>query len=81
MGLIRETLVHEYDTNKEDNGYLLSQIAQAYDDGDGSDVGAVLNVPDQIKSLTGDALLRAAQMYLDTGKYVKVTLMPAAGGR
>ena len=81
MGLIRETLVHEYETNSEDNGYLLRQIAQAYDDGDGSDVAAVLNVPDQIKGLTGDALLRAAQMYLDTGKYVKVTLMPAAGGR
>ena len=44
-----------------------------------SDLGAVMNVPAQIRSLTGDDIQRAAQTYLDTSKYVKVTLMPAAG--
>ena len=41
-----------------------------------TDVAAVVNVPDQIAALTGDAIQQAAQTYLDTANYVKVTLMP-----
>ena len=32
--------------------------------------------PEQIAALTGDAIQRAAQTYLDPTRYVKVTLMP-----
>ena len=38
--------------------------------------GVVL--PDRIDTLTDDAIRQAAQRYLNTGNYVKVTLMPAA---
>ena len=35
-------------------------------------------MPDQIGALTGPAIQQAAQTYLNTSNYVKVTLMPAA---
>jgi predicted Zn-dependent peptidase len=33
-------------------------------------------MPQRIAALTGDAIQRAARTYLDTGRYVKVTLVP-----
>ena len=69
-------LRREYEANSQDNRYLLNQISQAYEDGDGSDLPAVLNVPDQIQALTGDAVQQAAQTYLDMTRYIKVVLMP-----
>ncbi len=76
MGRVRETLRREYEANSQDNRYLLNQISQAYEDGDGSDLPAVLNVPEQIQGLSGDAVQQAAQTYLDMTRYVKVVLMP-----
>jgi len=78
MARVRESLVREFEQDSQDNRYVLDLISQAYDDGDASDLPAVLNVPGQIRRLTGDAIQRAAQTYLDTSRYVKVTLMPAA---
>ena len=69
-------LLREFERNSQDNGYLLNQIARRYEDGDAANVAAVDNLPDQIAALTGDAIQQAAQTYLDTGNYVKVTLMP-----
>ena len=79
MARVRESLLRDYENDSQDNRYVLQQITDAYEDGDASDLGAVMNVPAQIRSLTGDDIQRAAQTYLDTSKYVKVTLMPAAG--
>jgi len=78
MARVRDTLVREYEQNSLDNRFLLQQIVQAYDDGDASDLAAVMNVPEQVRALTGDAIQRAARTYLDTLRYVRVTLMPAA---
>ena len=41
MALIREALLREFEQNSQDNGYLLSQIARRYEDGDAADVAAV----------------------------------------
>ena len=76
MALIRDGLLREFERNSQDNGYLLNQISRRYEDGDAADVAAVDNVPDRIAALTGDAIQQAAQTYLNTGNYVKVTLMP-----
>ena len=76
MALIRDALLREFERNSQDNGYLLNQIARRYEDGDAADVAAVDNLPEQIAALTGDAIQQAAQTYLNTGNYVKVTLMP-----
>jgi zinc protease len=75
---IRQALQREFDENRQDNGYLLNQIGRRYADGERSSVGAVDHLTDQIAALTNDAIQRAARTYLDTKRYVKVTLMPEA---
>ena len=50
--------------------------ARRYADGDAANVAAVENVPEQIAALTGAAVQQAAQTYLNTDRYVKVTLVP-----
>jgi zinc protease len=73
---IRTALRRDYDENSQDNGYLLNQIVRRYEDGNPESVGNVFNVPDQIAALSGAAIQQAAQTYLNTDNYVKVTLMP-----
>jgi predicted Zn-dependent peptidase len=73
---IREALKRDFETDSQDNGYLLDQIAQRYEDGEGA--GVALSLPDQIAALTGEAVQQAAKTYLNAENYVKVTLMPAA---
>ena len=77
VGLIREALQREFEANSQDNAYFLRQISGRYEDGDAANVAAVVNLPDRIAALTGSAIRQAAQTYLDTSRYVKVTLMPA----
>jgi zinc protease len=76
VALIREALLREFEANTQDNAYLLNQISRRYEDGEAADVAEAANMPDQIAALTGDAIHQAAQSYLNTGNYVKVTLMP-----
>ena len=78
VGRIRDALVREFEANSQDNGYFLNEISRRYEDGDAANVAAVGNLPDRIAALTGEAIQQAAQAYLNTGNYVKVTLMPAA---
>jgi zinc protease len=77
MGRIRQGLTREYELDSQENGYFLNQIARRYADGD---LTGVSSVPDQIAALTGPAIQQAAQTYLNTSNYVKVTLMPAKLG-
>jgi zinc protease len=73
---IREVLVREFERNSQDNGYFLNEIARRYEDGDGADVAAVVDLPKRIAELSGADIHNAAVTYLNTGNYVKVTLMP-----
>jgi Tfp pilus assembly protein PilV len=73
---LRENLLRESETNSQDNGYLLNQISRRYQDGDAGHVAAAVNPAAEIAALTGADLQQAAQTYLDTTSYVKVTLMP-----
>jgi zinc protease len=76
MALVRDSLVRDFERNSQDNGYLLNEILRRYEDGDGADVAALDHVPERIAALTADAIQLAAQTYLNTGNYVRVTLMP-----
>jgi len=78
MARLRDGLVRDYETNSQENGYVLDQIARRYEDGDSANVGDIDNVPARIAALTSDAIQQAAQTYLDARNYVKVTLMPEA---
>jgi zinc protease len=76
MVLIRESLLREFEQNKQDNSYLLGQISRRYEDGDAANVVVVDDLRDAIAALTGDAIQQAAQTYLNTANYVKITLVP-----
>jgi predicted Zn-dependent peptidase len=73
-GRIRQGLLREYELDSQENGYFLNDLARRYADGD---VAGATSLPDQIAALAGAAIQQAAQTYLNTGNYVKVTLMPA----
>ena len=76
MMLVREALQRQFESNMQDNGYLLDQISQRYANDDGAGVTAIPTLPDRINALTAAAIQQAAQMYLNTNNYVKVTLVP-----
>jgi zinc protease len=74
---VRSILLQEFEKNSQDNGYLLGQMSRRYDDGDATNVGAAVQAP-RVSELSADAIRAAAQKYLDTENYVRVTLMPEA---
>ena len=45
----------------------------------GRNVADIEHLPDQIAALTSAAVQQAAQTYLNTDRYVKVTLVPEGG--
>ena len=78
MARIRAALLRDFEQNSQDNGYLLDQIARKVEEGDAANMGAVFSLPSQIEALTSEAIEQAARTYLNTERYVKVTLMPEA---
>jgi zinc protease len=76
VSVIKDSLLRDYERNSQDNGYFLGQVSRTYENGDGATIGDVLKEPDRIASLTSEAIQQAAQVYLNTARYVKVTLMP-----
>jgi zinc protease len=76
VDLIHESLLRDFERNSQENGYLLNQIARMYENGEAANVAAVVHEPARIAALTGDAVRQAAQTYLNTTNYVKVTLVP-----
>jgi len=75
---IHESLLREFERNSQDNGYRLGQVSRIYGAGHAAEVAAVVHLPDLIAGLSGDAIQRAAQTYLNAERYVMVTLMPEA---
>ena len=78
MSRLREGLVRDYQTNSQENRYALDQIVRRYQDGDTASLAEIDDAPTRIAALTSEAIQQAAQTYLNTGNYVKVTLMPEA---
>ena len=76
MASLRSALIREFETNSQDNGFLLDEISPRYDDGGAPAAAALTDEPQRIAALTAEAIQRAAQVYLDTTNYVTVTQMP-----
>jgi zinc protease len=76
MALIHENLQRDFERNSQENSYFLNEIARRYRNGDTANLAAIVNVPDRIKMLTAAEVYEAAQIYLDTDRYVKVILTP-----
>jgi zinc protease len=73
---IQVALLRDFEQDSQDNGYLLNQIVNRYEEGEAANVGAVFNLPTRVRGLTAEAVEQAARTYLDTTRYVQVTLMP-----
>jgi zinc protease len=76
VGRVRSILTKDFEERSLDNAYLLAQISRRYDDGEGANVETALQLPQQIAGLNGDGIQQAAQRFLDTANYVRVTLVP-----
>jgi zinc protease len=77
MSRVRSILMKDFERDSQDNGYLLAEISRRYDNGDAANVDIAVQSPQQISELSGAAIQLAAQRYLDTENYVRVTLVPA----
>jgi zinc protease len=71
---VRAALLRDLETDSPQNGFVLRQLAYAYEYGE--------EIPDLAKTrasydlLTSTVIRDAARTYLDTNRYVKVVLMP-----
>ena len=72
----RAGLARDFETNSQRNDYLLNRILFKYEYGE--DVRDVFNMRPYYDQVTVAALRDAARMYLNTNRYVKVTLLPEA---
>ena len=70
----REALLRDYQTGMTQNGFWLAQLAVRYQQGQPLD--DLLTYPASLSALTPAAIQDAAKTYLDTGRYVQVTLLP-----
>jgi zinc protease len=74
MADARAALVRDQEVNSTENGYLLNQLAFAYEYGE--DLTGVFDRRSLIDQLTASTVTDAARRYLDLQRYVKVTLVP-----
>ncbi len=72
----RAALMRDFETNSRRNAYLLNRIVFKY--AYGEDVDDVLDMRPFYDRLTVPILRDAARTYLDTSRYVQVTLLPEA---
>ena len=70
----RAALMRDFETNSRQNAYLLNRIAYKYEHDE--DVTDIFNMQPFYDQLTARVLRDAARAYLNTERYVKVTLLP-----
>jgi zinc protease len=72
----KEAFVRDYESNMTNNGYLLSQIATRYEEGDQADLPVLFDLASWYRKLTTSSVQAAARQYLNTTRYVLVSLYP-----
>ena len=70
----RAALMRDFETNSQQNAYLLSRIIFKYEYDE--DVADIFNMRPFYDQLSAPVLRDAARAYLNTDRYVKVTLRP-----
>ena len=73
----KETFLREFEANTKQNAYWLGQIALKYEYGE--DPATLLAVPDFYKKIDAAMIQQAAKQYLNTQRFVRVSLMPEKG--
>jgi zinc protease len=67
-------LLREFETSSKLNNFLLAQIAAKYQFGENP--AGIWDAPELYKRLDAASIQSAAKAYLNTGNYVRVTLLP-----
>jgi predicted Zn-dependent peptidase len=70
----KTALQRDFETNSQRNDYLLNRMLFKYEYGE--DVNEVFNMRPLYDRVTAPMLRDAARAYLNTNRYVEVTLMP-----
>ena len=70
----KEALIREFETNSKQNVYLLNQIQLRFYHGE--DPAGIWAITDFYRKLDAATIKQAANTYLDTKSYLKVTLFP-----
>ena len=70
----RAALIRDFETNSQEKRYLLRRLVYSYQYGEA--VEAVFNIRPSVERLTASMIREAARTYLDTRRYVEVTLLP-----
>jgi zinc protease len=71
---VKAGLTREFETSSKQNSYLLSQISARYEFND--DLAEFFKITSFYDGLTSAMIQDAARTYLNTGKYVQVTMFP-----
>ncbi len=71
---IRDLLAREFENNTKQNAYLLSQLSSRYQYGE--DPAGLFDAPKVLQAVDAATIQAAANQYLDTKNYVRVTLLP-----
>jgi zinc protease len=71
---VKESMLRDFEQSTKQNGYLLNQISLRYQFGE--DLKEFFSIPELYKKVAAATIQDAAKAYLDTGNYVRVTLMP-----
>ena len=75
----KAALVRDFETNSQRNDYLLNRMLFKYEYGE--DINEVFTMRSFYDQLTAPMLRDAARAYLNTNRYVEVTLLPETVGR
>jgi zinc protease len=70
----KEALLREFETNSNENGFLLNQIVGKVQNGE--DIAGVWDAPEQYRKLDAATIQDAARKYLNEDNVVKVSLFP-----
>ena len=72
----KEGFIRDHQINITNNGYLLSQIATKYELGEAGEINVLFDLASRYQRLSVQSIQEAAKLYLNSGRYVKVSLFP-----
>jgi len=72
----KEAFIRDYENNMTNNGYLLQQISTKYEYGETDELPVLFDLANWYKKLSPASVQAAARQYLNTKRYVLVSLYP-----
>ena len=73
---VKEAFIREYENNMTNNGYLLAQISTKYEYGETAELPVLFDLAGWYRKVTPATIQAAARQYLNTQRYVLVSLYP-----